>query len=149
MKVVLQRVRHAKVTVDGEVVGEIGAGLLLLVAFAPGDTPEVLDWMARKCADLRIFKDDEGLMNRSLRDVGGDVLAVSQFTLYGDCRKGRRPSFVGSAPPAEAEANYESFLRLLPDVVPGKVAAGRFGADMAVDLCNDGPVTLILEREAS
>jgi len=147
VRVVLQRVRHAKVTVDGQVVGEIGRGLLLLVAFADGDNDATLAWMAQKCADLRIFPDDAGKMNRSLLDVGGDVLAVSQFTLYGDCRKGRRPSFIGSAPPQRAEALYDRFLAELPRIVPGQVASGRFGAEMKVELLNDGPVTLILDRD--
>jgi len=147
MRVVLQRVSEARVRVDGRVVGEIGPGLLLLCAFAPADDEAVLRWMAAKCADLRVFNDDEGKMNRSLRDTGGGALAVSQFTLYGDCRKGRRPSFVHSAPPERAAALYERFLELL-GAEGLTVAAGVFQAMMAVELINDGPVTLVLEREA-
>lgn len=146
MRVVLQRVSAAAVRVDGAVVGEIGPGLLLLCAFRSGDDAACARWMAAKCADLRIFRDEEGKMNRSLRDVGGAVLAVSQFTLYGDCRKGRRPSFVGSAPAELARRLYEDFLAALR--AEGlSVATGVFQASMAVELVNDGPVTLILDRD--
>ena len=139
MRVVLQRVRDASVTVDGEVTGAIDAGLLLLAAFRENDSDDQLRWMARKCCDLRIFEDEAGKMNLSLRDTGGGVLAISQFTLYGDARKGRRPSFVGSAPGPVAERLYDRFL---------EVQSGVFGAHMDVRFCNDGPVTLILDREA-
>ena len=135
MRVVIQRVSRAAVRVDGETVGEIGRGLLALCAFREADSAACVQWMAAKLADLRIFPDDEGKMNRSLRENGGAVLAVSQFTLYGDARKGRRPSFVDSAPAELAEG--------LP------VAAGVFQAMMAVELVNDGPVTLILDRDAA
>ncbi len=148
MRVVLQRVSSASVRVAGEVVGEIGPGLLLLCAFQATDTTACVQWMAAKCADLRIFGDDDGKMNRSLRDVGGAVLAVSQFTLYGDCRKGRRPSFIGSAPAERAEALYHEFLGALR-AEELQVAAGVFQASMRVELVNDGPVTLILDREAA
>lgn len=145
MRVVLQRVSEARVRVGGEIVGQIGRGLLLLCAFQAGDDEDTLAWMAAKCVDLRIFPDDEEKMNRSLRDVGGEVLAVSQFTLYGDCRKGRRPSFIGSAPAEQANSLYEDFLSALrAEAVP--VAAGVFQTMMAVELVNDGPVTLILDR---
>ena len=147
MRVVLQRVAEARVRVEGRVVGEIGAGLVLLCAFRPGDDEKTLVWMAEKCLDLRVFPDDEGLMNRSLREAGGGVLAVSQFTLYGDCRKGRRPSFIASAPADEAAALYERFLEILR-ARHESVAAGVFQAHMGVELINDGPVTLILDREA-
>jgi len=147
LRVVLQRVSRARVLVDGEPTGAIEGGVLLLAAFADGDTRRELQWMARKCVDLRIFRDEAGKMNRSLREVGGAVLVVSQFTLYGDCRKGRRPSFVASAAPEVAEALYEDFVQVLrAEGVP--VETGRFGAMMEVELVNDGPVTLILEREA-
>lgn len=145
MRVVLQRVSRARVDVAGRTVGRIGAGYLVLAGFAPGDSDDQLTWMAEKLHGLRLFSDDEGKMNRSLEEVGGGVLVVSQFTLYGDARKGRRPSFIGAAPPALAEALYERFVALLR----GRgleVATGEFGAMMAVELVNDGPVTLLLER---
>lgn len=145
MRVVLQRVSRAAVRVDGETVGAIGAGLLLLCAFQADDTVACARWMAAKCADLRVFNDEAGKMNRSLRETGGSVLAVSQFTLCGDCRKGRRPSFIASAPAERAEALYDAFLAALRDEgLP--VAAGVFQASMAVELVNDGPVTVIIDR---
>ncbi len=144
MKVVLQRVSEAKVTVDREVVGAIGKGLLLLVGIGQEDGEQDLAWMADKLAGLRIFEDEGGKMNLSLEDVGGDVLSVSQFTLYGDCRKGRRPNFMGAARPETAEALYGKFNELLR--ARGlRVETGKFGAMMDVSLVNDGPVTLILE----
>ncbi|WP_372631548.1 D-aminoacyl-tRNA deacylase [Cohnella sp.] len=144
MKVVLQRVSDAKVTVGDEVVGAIGKGLLLLVGVGQEDTEQDLAWMADKLAGLRIFEDDAGKMNLSVEDVGGDVLSVSQFTLYGDCRKGRRPNFMGAARPELAEALYDKFNELLR--ARGlRVETGKFGAMMDVSLVNDGPVTLILE----
>lgn len=147
MRVVLQRVKHASVTVAGTVTGSIDRGLLILCAFRETDTDTELEWMARKCADLRIFPDDEGKMNRSLADVGGGALLVSQFTLYGDARKGRRPSFVGSAPGPVAEKLYDRFVTIFRGLdLP--VATGIFAADMKVELLNDGPVTLILDRDA-
>jgi D-tyrosyl-tRNA(Tyr) deacylase len=145
MRVVLQRVSRARVTVEGRVTGEIGRGLLLLVGFTTGDTEEVLAWMADKVVGLRIFPDDEGKMNRSLEDAGGDLLVVSQFTLYGDTRKGRRPSFVDAARPEVAIPLYERFVELLR-AAGRPVETGEFGATMDVELVNDGPVTLILER---
>lgn len=147
MRVVLQRVTSARVTVEERVTGQIGAGLLLLVGFRPGDDEAVLGWMAEKLVGLRIFGDSEGKMNLSLEDVGGDVLVVSQFTLYGDTRKGRRPSFVDAAPPSEAIPLYRRFLDVLRERLPAsRVEEGEFGAMMSVALVNDGPVTLILER---
>lgn len=147
MRCVVQRSGPAQVTVAGEVTGAIAAGLVVLVGFGPGDTESELAWMARKLPRLRIFRDDEDRMNRSLLDVGGGILLVSQFTLYGDCRKGQRPSFVGSAPPERARELYTRFGVLLRQQWPD-VAEGVFGAMMEVNLTNDGPVTLILEREA-
>lgn len=145
MRVVLQRVSRARVTVEAEVTGEIGAGLLLLVGFRDGDDEATLRWMADKVTGLRIFADEEGKMNRSVEDAGGSFLVVSQFTLYGDASRGRRPSFVGAAPPEVAIPLYERFVELLrASGLP--VATGRFGAMMQVELVNDGPVTLILER---
>ncbi|MEQ8329073.1 MAG: D-aminoacyl-tRNA deacylase [Longimicrobiales bacterium] len=147
MRVVLQRVARAAVRVAGDTVGEIGPGHLVLVGFRDGDGPEQIAWMADKIVGLRVFPDDDGRMNRSLEDLGGDLLVVSQFTLYGDTRKGRRPSFVGAADPAVAVPLYEAFVALLAARAPGRVETGEFGADMAVELVNDGPVTLVLERE--
>jgi D-tyrosyl-tRNA(Tyr) deacylase len=145
MRIVLQRVSRARVTVEGRVTGEIGRGLLLLVGFTDGDTEDALAWMADKVVGLRIFADDEGKMNRSVQEAGGGLLVVSQFTLYGDTRKGRRPSFIDAARPEIAIPLYERFVALLRATgLP--VGTGEFGAMMDVELVNDGPVTLILER---
>ncbi len=146
MRVVLQRVREANVTVEGRVVGEIGVGHLLLVAFKASDTTDHVEWMADKVVGLRIFQDDAGKMNRTLADVDGSILVVSQFTLYGDLRKGRRPSFIEAAPPETAILLYDRFVNLLDARHPGMVATGKFGAIMDVSLTNDGPVTLVIER---
>jgi D-tyrosyl-tRNA(Tyr) deacylase len=146
VRVVLQRVSSASVTVDGEEAGAVGPGLLLLVGFTSGDGEETLRWMADKIVGLRIFPDPDGLMNLGLEEAGGDLLVVSQFTLYGDTRKGRRPSFVDAARPEEAVPLYERFVTLLRERAPGKVETGVFGAHMDVSLVNDGPVTLVLER---
>jgi len=146
MRVVLQRVLEASVTVGGKVVGEIGPGHLLLVGFTDEDGLEGVAWMAEKVVGLRIFNDEEGKMNLGLGDVGGDLLVVSQFTLYGDARKGRRPSFVHAAHPDHAVPLYEGFVRRLREAAPGRVETGIFGAEMKVSLVNDGPVTLVLER---
>lgn len=148
MRCVVQRSGPARVTVAGEVTGAIDGGLVVLVGFGPRDTEQELSWMARKLPRLRIFRDQDERMNRSLIDVGGGILLISQFTLYGDCRKGQRPSFVGSAPPEQAQALYERFAALLRADWP-QVAEGVFGAMMQVSLTNDGPVTLVLEREAA
>jgi D-aminoacyl-tRNA deacylase len=145
MRVVLQRVARASVTIEGRVAGEIGRGFLLLIGFARDDTSETLDWMADKVLSLRLFPDEHGRMNLGLEDVGGGVLVISQFTLYGDARKGRRPSFVEAAPPEIAIPLYERFLELLR-ATGSPVGSGEFGAMMDVELVNDGPVTLWLER---
>jgi D-aminoacyl-tRNA deacylase len=145
MRIVLQRVSRASVTVEERVTGRIGPGLLLLVGFTATDTEAELAWMAEKVVGLRIFPDGEGKMNRSLDETGGALLVVSQFTLYGDARKGRRPSFIDAARPETAIPLYERFVGILR----GRgltVETGEFGAMMAVELVNDGPVTLILER---
>ncbi len=142
----LQRVARASVTVDGSVVGRIGPGLLLLAGFTRGDSVDALRWMANKVLGLRVFNDPQGRMNLSLQDVSGDVLVVSQFTLYGDTRKGRRPSFIRAAGPDVAVPLYEDFVALLREKAPGRVETGVFGAMMDVELVNDGPVTLVLER---
>ena len=145
MKIVLQRVSEAQVVVDNEIVGSIDKGLMVLVGIGPEDTEDQARILAEKCAVLRIFDDDEGKMNRSLVDVGGEILAVSQFTLYGDASKGRRPSFVHAASPEEAELLYRRFVDACRrGSVP--VAEGRFGAMMDVELVNDGPVTLVIDR---
>ena len=145
MRVVLQRVSRARVAVEGRTTGEIGQGLLLLVGFTAGDGEEALRWMAEKVVGLRVFADAEGKMNRSVEEIGGGLLVVSQFTLYGDARKGRRPSFVDAARPEVAIPLYESFVELLRATgLP--VGTGEFGAMMEVELVNDGPVTLVLER---
>jgi D-tyrosyl-tRNA(Tyr) deacylase len=128
------------------VVGEIGLGQLLLVGFKQGDTTDQVEWMANKVVGLRIFQDDAGKMNRTLADVDGSILVVSQFTLYGDVRKGRRPSFIDAAAPETAIPLYERFVELLEVRHPGKVATGEFGAMMDVSLTNDGPVTLVIDR---
>jgi D-tyrosyl-tRNA(Tyr) deacylase len=146
MRVVLQRVTEARVTIASQVVGEIGLGLALLVGFTDDDVEENLAWMADKILGLRVFSDQDGKMNLSLGDVSGDLLVVSQFTLYGDTRKGRRPSFVHAAPPEVAIPLYERFLELLEVGAPGRVEQGEFGAMMDVALVNAGPVTLVLER---
>lgn len=146
MRVVLQRVSRASVTVDGALTGAIGPGLLLLVGFTHQDGEESLSWMADKVLGLRIFPDQDGLMNRGLDEAGGDLLVVSQFTLYGDTRKGRRPSFVEAARPEAAIPLYERFVEVLRTRAPGKVETGVFGAHMDVALVNDGPVTLVIER---
>ena len=142
----LQRVREAKVTVEGKVVGEIGLGQLLLVGFKQGDTTDQVEWMADKVVGLRIFRDESGKMNRTLVDVDGSILVVSQFTLYGDVRKGRRPSFIDAAAPETAIPLYDRFVELLEARHPGRVSTGEFGAMMDVSLTNDGPVTLVIDR---
>lgn len=146
MRVVLQRVAEAAVTVENRVTGAVGLGLLLFVGFTSGDSEGKLVWMADKVVGLRVFSDDEGKMNRSVAEIGGDILVVSQFTLYGDTRKGRRPSFVDAAPPEEANPLYERFVELIDERIQPAVATGEFGATMRVSLVNDGPVTLVLER---
>lgn len=148
MKLVLQRVSEASVTVGSRRIASIGPGILLLVAFGAGDGETELEWMAKKVLELRIFSDADGRMNRSLDEVGGEVLVVSQFTLYGDVRKGRRPSFVRAAPPQTARQLYDRFVALLRERASGPVAEGEFGAKMDVSLVNDGPVTMVIDRES-
>jgi D-tyrosyl-tRNA(Tyr) deacylase len=145
VRVVLQRVKNASVTVDGSTISEIGQGLLLLVGVGEGDTEEQTEWLASKVVNLRVFADDEGKMNRSVKEIEGEVLAVSQFTLLGDARKGNRPSFVRAAPPKDAEDLFDLFCRMLEEAGIS-VKKGSFGAMMDIDLVNEGPVTLILER---
>ncbi len=145
MRVLLQRVKRAEVRVEGRVTGSIGVGFLLLTGFTHGDTPEQVVWMADKVAGLRLFSDADEKMNLGLSDVGGAVLVVSQFTLYGDAAKGRRPSFIDAARPEVAIPLYEKFIALLRERGL-EVATGEFGAMMDVELVNDGPVTLWLEK---
>jgi D-tyrosyl-tRNA(Tyr) deacylase len=148
MRAVVQRVQRARVAIAGEIAGEIGAGLLVLLGVTHGDTDAEARWLAEKIVGLRIFGDGEGKMNRDVSEAGGAVLVVSQFTLYGDCRKGRRPSFIDAAPPPIAIPLYDAFINGIKALgVP--TATGRFGADMQVELVNDGPVTLIVDRLAS
>ncbi|MGH7548987.1 MAG: D-aminoacyl-tRNA deacylase [Gemmatimonadales bacterium] len=147
MRVVLQRVSRAAVRVGERVTGRVGTGFVVLVGFSPSDTDETLAWMAEKVLGLRVFGDAEGKMNLALADVAGAVLVVSQFTLYGDARKGRRPSFIEAAPPEIAIPLYERFVALLRERGAGiQVETGEFGAIMEVELVNHGPVTLILEK---
>jgi len=146
MRVVLQRVGRAEVRIGGRTVGRIGKGFLLLVGLRADDTEEKLRWMADKVVGLRLFPDADGKMNLALDEVGGGLLVVSQFTLYGDVQKGRRPSFVEAAPPEVAIPLYERFVQLLRERAPGPVETGQFGAMMEVELVHDRPVTLILER---
>jgi D-tyrosyl-tRNA(Tyr) deacylase len=146
LRVVLQRVKSASVTVEGDKISDIGPGLLLLVGIALGDGAAEADWLAAKVAGLRVMGDEEGKMNLSVTDVGGAVLAVSQFTLLADTRKGKRPSFVGAAPPEEAERLFDFFCERLRAAGVDRVETGRFGAMMDVALVNEGPVTIVLER---
>ena len=143
MKALIQRVRHASVEIDGVVAGEIGQGLLVLLGVAPDDDAAIGEYLADRCAGLRIFEDEQGKMNRALTDVGGAMLVISQFTLFADTTQGRRPYFGNAAPPELANDLYEKFKASAAKFVP--VECGRFGADMQVSLCNDGPVTIMLE----
>ena len=146
MRIVLQRVKEASVTVAGEKISSIEQGLLLLVGVAGGDGEPEADWLAEKVAGLRIMADEEGKMNLSVKDTGGAVLAVSQFTLLADTRKGKRPSFVGASPPDEAARLFDYFCERLRTAGVEEVETGRFGAMMYVNLVNDGPVTIVIER---
>ena len=145
MRAILQRVSEAKVSVEGKLVGQIGRGLVVLVGVGKEDGPEDIAFIAQKCLHLRIFEDDQGKMNVSVLDGAGDILAISQFTLYGDTRKGRRPGFSEAAEPDKAEAYYEQWVQLLRQSGLN-VQTGIFGAKMRVEIHNDGPVTIILER---
>ena len=144
MKLLIQRVREASVEVGGEITGRVDHGFLVFVGVAEEDTTEIADKMIDKMVKLRIFEDENGKTNKSIADVGGNFLVVSQFTLYADCRKGNRPSFVHAAPPAQAEALYEACKAYCRERVP-VVESGIFGADMQVELCNDGPFTVLLD----
>ena len=147
MRVVIQRSKEASVTISQEVVGSIDFGLVVLLGIAPDDSKEDVHWLCQKIAQLRIFPDEEGKMNRSLLDVGGSALVISQFTLYGNCKKGRRPNFTRAARPAHAIPLYEYFCSYLAEQGISKVATGQFGAMMQVKLINDGPVTLVIDSK--
>jgi len=145
MRAVVQRVSQARVVIAGETVGQIGRGLLVLLGVTQSDTQANADWLAEKIVGLRVFADGDDKMNLSVTDIGAEVLIVSQFTLYGDCSKGRRPSFIDAAPPEIATPLYEAFINAVK-AQGVRVATGRFGAMMQVELTNDGPVTLILDK---
>lgn len=145
MKIVIQRVQQASVTIEGQLHGEISQGLLLLVGVAPDDGQEDLDYVVRKILNMRIFSDRKGKMNLSVKDIEGQILSISQFTLYADTKKGNRPAFTGAAKPDLASQLYDQFNALLAQEVP--VQTGIFGADMQVSLTNDGPVTIILDSQ--
>lgn len=147
MRALLQRVKYASVTVEGNCIGKIEKGLLVLLGVGPQDSEKQADFLAEKCANLRIFTDENDKMNLSLLDIGGQMLVVSQFTLYADCKKGRRPSFVGAAAPAQADSLYEYFQQKVKDAGVSVVEHGEFGADMKVELLNDGPVTIMLDTD--
>lgn len=146
MRMVIQRVQHAKVTAEGRTTGEIGKGFLILLGVGMQDTEEIAEKMADKMMRLRIFADENDKTNLSLQDVDGQLLVVSQFTLYADCRKGNRPSFVHAGKPDQANALYEYFMDYCRKTIP-VVEAGEFGADMKVELCNDGPFTIVLDSD--
>lgn len=146
MRLVIQRVLNASVKVDGEVTGKIGKGFLVLLGAGMNDTKEIAEKMADKMMRLRIFSDENDKTNLSIQDVGGDLLVVSQFTLYADCRKGNRPSFTNAGKPQEANALYEYFMEYCRKTIP-VVESGVFGADMKVELCNDGPFTIVLDSD--
>ncbi|MFL2999690.1 MAG: D-aminoacyl-tRNA deacylase [Cytophagales bacterium] len=145
MRVVVQRVSQSNVKVSGEVIGEINEGLMVLVSFVDEDNDTDLGWMTKKIINLRIFNDDEGKMNRSVQDVGGDILLISQFTLHGSTKKGNRPSFIKAAKPDFASVMYERFIKVLEQSLGKEIQTGEFGGDMKVSLINDGPTTIIID----
>ncbi len=147
MKAVVQRVSKASVTIDGKVHGEIDKGLLVLLGVKQGDNDDIINWFANKLLNLRVFPDEEGKMNRSVSDINGGILLISNFTIYGDTKKGYRPSFSKAAPPEFSEPVYEKLLETLRQNSSLKIEAGIFGAMMDVELINDGPVTVIIEKE--
>ena len=147
MRVVIQRVKKASVTINDSRTNSIGAGLMILFAVEVGEDGADMDWLVQKIANLRIFNDDEGVMNRSVLDVGGDVMVVSQFTLFAKTKKGNRPSYIDSAKPDIAIPIYEQFVATLSSVIGKDVVTGEFGADMQVELINDGPVTIIIDSQ--
>lgn len=146
MKIVVQRVSSSSVEVDGTVTGSINRGLMLLVGIHESDTAETIEWCCNKVTGLRVFEDDDGKMNKSVTDIGGGILLIPNFTLYGDARKGTRPSFINAASPATAEPLFNKMVNYLKTTFDGPVESGVFGAMMNVSLVNDGPVTILLER---
>jgi len=147
MRVVIQRVSEASVTIDSKVHSKIGQGLMVLAGFESADTEKNIDWVCAKIVNMRIFSDAEGKMNLSVLDVGGEILAVSQFTLHASTRKGNRPSFIRAAPPSISVPLYDTFVKRLSEQLGKPVASGIFGADMKVALVNDGPVTIVMDTE--
>ena len=147
MRVVVQRVSQSNVKVSGVVIGEIKEGLMVLVSFVDEDNDTDLGWMTKKIINLRIFNDDEGKMNRSVQDVGGDILLISQFTLHGSTKKGNRPSFIKAAKPDFANVMYERFIKVLEQTLGKEIQTGEFGGDMKVSLINDGPTTIIIDSK--
>ena len=147
MRVVVQRVSQSNVKVSGEVIGEIKEGLMVLVSFVDEDNETDLGWMTKKIINLRIFNDDEGKMNRSVQEVGGDILLISQFTLHGSTKKGNRPSFIKAAKPDFANVMYERFIKVLEQSLGKEIQTGEFGGDMKVSLVNDGPTTIIIDSK--
>ena len=147
MKILLQRVKKASCTVNNEIIGKIGQGLLLFVGFTDGDTESVIEQMVKKCVELRIFSDENGKMNKSLIDINGNILSISQFTLYANCLKGRRPSFEKSENPNQARIHYKYFNAYISNNYSIEVQTGEFGADMQIELVNDGPVTIMLDSD--
>ena len=147
MRVVVQRVSQSNVKVSGEIIGEINEGLMVLVSFVDEDNDTDLGWMTKKVINLRIFNDDEGKMNRSVQDIGGDILLISQFTLHGSTKKGNRPSFIKAAKPDFANVMYERFIKVLEQSLGKKIQTGEFGGDMKVSLVNDGPTTIIIDSK--
>ena len=147
MRVVVQRVSQSNVKVSGEIIGEINVGLMVLVSFVDEDNDTDLGWMTKKIINLRIFNDDEGKMNRSVQEVGGDILLISQFTLHGSTKKGNRPSFIKAAKPDFANVMYERFIKVLEQTLGKEIQTGEFGGDMKVSLINDGPTTIIIDSK--
>ena len=147
MRVVVQRVSQSNVKVSGEAIGEIKEGLMVLISFVDEDNETDLGWMTKKIINLRIFNDDEGKMNRSVQDVGGDILLISQFTLHGSTKKGNRPSFIKAAKPDFANVMYERFIKVLEQSLGKEIQTGEFGGDMKVSLVNDGPTTIIIDSK--
>lgn len=147
MRLVIQRVSRASVTVENQIIGQIGLGLLVLLGIEQADSEEDIDWLIQKTIQMRIFSDEEGKMNCSLQDVSGDLLVVSQFTLHASTKKGNRPSFIAAARPEQAIPLYESFLKKAEIALGKKVQSGSFGADMKVELLNDGPVTILIDSK--
>ena len=147
MRVVVQRVSQSNVKISGELIGEIEEGLMVLVSFVDEDNDTDLGWMTKKIINLRIFNDDEGKMNRSVQDIGGDILLISQFTLHGSTKKGNRPSFIKAAKPDFANVMYERFIKVLEQSLGKEIQTGEFGGDMKVSLVNDGPTTIIIDSK--